>query len=321
VIYDDLEITSLDNDPFANFPEGEDKTIQNLHQVLYEKADLNRDLRVDMQDFAVLAQSWLDESDTLYPVSDSGGQFYTMDYGNFRTTIASDEVGGGFGRGGGALTTTRVARSGNEAMSIPKGRFGRVWRQLWPTNNNDCTATVWLYHPAGEYVGPLEVNLLDESYNGATNLRVYAGYAYDPMDTALDTNVVKTMQGVTSWTDHPEVTVNAGWNKVQFVLTPEDGTGVYFNDTLIRTFTPAEFAGASVMYVGKDNFYGTAYPDKGLVIFDDMSGFDNAFGGDPDAIYSAVDLSLSGQVDVADLAEVVEAWLEAATLLEIDWSL
>ena len=322
-IFDDLEVKAYEKDEFESFPTDApsfaDPNMQKLHNILFLDTDLNRDYSVNFKDVAIMGQNWLAANNTSKAVSE-GDIFFNMEYGNFRTMI--DSMYGGWGRVGAALTTRKFYRSGSEAMSIPKGRFGRVWREFWAFNNNNCTVTAWLYYPANTYTGPLEINLLDENYNADTLLRVYAGYQYDPENPGLGTNVVKTAQGqYGNWVDSSAV-VNTGWNKVQFVLDPENGTDVYFNSTLIRNFTPAEFAGATVFYIGKQFYYGTDLPDTGLIIFDDVSVFANDSGvvqGDPDAIYPAGEFNFDEQVDFIDLAQVAEHWLEKASLSSDGW--
>lgn len=322
-IFDDLEVTAFEgDDEFQNLPSIDpsfaDPNVQILNHLVFLDTDLNRDYLTNFKDVAIMGQSWLVENNTSRAVSE-GDIFFNMEYGNFRTMVDN----GGWGRVGAALTTRKFYRSGSEAMSIPKGRYGKIWRELWAVNDNNCTVTAWLYYPANTYTGPLEINLLDENYNNATLLRVYAGYAYDPENTGLSTNVVKTAQGVSgNWTDSTAV-VNTGWNKVQFVLTPENGTDVYFNSTLIRNFTPAEFAGVTVFFIGKQHYYATDYPNTGLIVFDDVSVFANDSGvvqGDPDAIYPAGEFNLDEQVDFVDLAQVAEDWLGKVSLSPNIWN-
>jgi hypothetical protein len=311
-IFDDLEVKALarDEDKVGSLPV-EDPNIVKLNNILFLPADLDRNYRVEFKDLAIIGQNWLAENDTDYAVGSD--IFFNMEYGNLRGAVDN----GGWGRSGAGFVTHSVSRSGNEALSIPKGRYGRLWREFWAFNNNNCTVTAWLYYPANTYVGPLEINLLEETYSGDALLRVYAGYAYDPENPGLGTNVVKTTQGGSgTWVDSTAV-VNTGWNKVQFVLTPENGTDVYFNNTLIRNFTPAEFPGTSVIMIGKGYYYDNVFPDKGVIIFDDVSVFNNVSGvaqGDPDAIYPAGEFNLDEQVDFLDMAEIAGAWLEASFL-------
>ncbi len=273
---------------------------------VYSQGDLNRDCVVNLVDFVLLSEDWLNESLVSF-VPEQSDIYENFEYGNWMTM----GVNGWYpSHSTDPVISSEFSRSKSESLTIPSGTLGGVQKTFFAESRTDIEVSISQLEQDGVNPGSCAVEVFDADNN---YVMFMVGY-----EAAAGGTVVQARYNNSTKVPYPAITVPDGWNDLRFVFDSAGDLDLYLNDTHVGS--TSVLSGFSKIAILKPwTTLGSPHWDRLTIVESPATSSGFCDQDDPNGL-SPSDYNDDCAVNVADLVIFAGKWLNESTTIEQNYT-